>query len=760
MKRTIIIIIISILINNPLFSQKQSEANVVGHVLHAQTGEHLPYISIGLKGTSLGTFTDATGHYNMNHLPAGNYTIVASAVGYNAQEKEITLENNKTLEINFELEEDAIQLNPLVISASKNETNRKEAVSIVNVITPKSFENTGSLCLADGLNFQPGLRVENNCQNCGFTQLRINGLEGPYTQILMDSRAINSALAGVYGLEHIPVNMIERVEVVRGGGSALFGSNAVAGTVNIITKEPDRNALSISNTFQLINGNTPDNSLNLNATVLSNNNKAGVTLFGATRQRGYMDYNGDSFSEIGKLNSKSIGFRGYYRTGNIGKITLEYHAIKEYRRGGNNFDLPPHEADITEQTDHNIQSGSLKYDMFFKGGKHNLQFFTALQYIDRDSYYGSGKDPNAYGTTTDLVSESGAQYTLRMKRFLFMPATFITGVEYSHNALNDKMLGYNRVIDQKVNVISLFLQNEWSNRKLSLLIGGRLDKHNLIDNPVFSPRVSVRYSPIAWLNLRGSYASGYRGPQTFDEDLHVTAVGGGVSLIHLADDLKPEMSHSGIFSVEFSKNYHKYSFLFLIEGFYTDLRNVFVIEEMEVDEQNNLIMERRNGAGAVVAGVNLEAGAVLIKDIQLNLGFTWQSSRYKQPEQWSEAVKPQRQMFRSPSTYGYITGTYTLRRVWDFSLSGVYTGKMLVQHFSGYVAEDMEKITKPFFDLGFKIAYTFRLKENISLQLNAGIKNVCNSYQSDFDEGEFRDAGYVYGPSLPRSYFFGLKFAL
>lgn len=760
MKKIVFLSIILFLIIPSLFSQKQSEANIVGHVLNAQTGDHLPYISIALKGTSLGTFSDATGHFHMNHLPAGEYVIVASSTGYTTQEKEIVLENNKTLEVNFELEKDAIQLNRVVISASKNETNRQEAVSVVNVITPKSFENTASLCLADGLSFQPGLRVENNCQNCGFTQLRINGLEGPYTQILMDGRAINSALAGVYGLEHIPVNMIDRVEIVRGGGSALFGSNAVAGTVNIITREPNKNALSISNTFQLINGNTPENSLNLNATVLSNNNKAGITLFGSARQRGHMDYNGDGFSEVGELNSKSIGFRGYYRTGNVGKITLEYHTISEFRRGGNNFDLPPHEADIAEQTDHNIQSGSLKYDLFFKGGKHALQFFSALQYIDRESYYGSGKDPDAYGTTTDLVSESGVQYTLRMKKFLFMPATFISGLEYSHNALNDKMLGYNRVIDQKVNNFSFFFQNEWSNRKLTLLLGGRLDKHNLIENIIFNPRVSVRYSPIAWLNLRASYASGYRGPQAFDEDLHITAVGGGVSLIRLADDLKPEMSHSGILSVEFSKNYQKYSYLFLAEGFYTDLRNVFIVEEMGIDAQGNLVMERRNGTGAVVAGVNFEASAVLIRDVQLNVGFTWQSSRYKVAEQWSEAVEAQRQMFRSPATYGYITGSYTLRKVWDFSVSGTYTGKMLVQHFAGDVPEDVEKVTSPFFDLGVKIAYTFRFKENLSLQLNIGMKNILNSYQKDFDKGEFRDAGYVYGPSLPRSYFLGLKFAL
>ena len=107
----------------------------------------------------------------------------------------------------------------------------------------KLFESTHATCLAQGLSFQPGVRVEDNCQNCGFTQVRINGLDGHYSQILMDSRPIFSALTGMYGLEQIPANMIERVEVVRRGGSALFGASAIGGTINIITKEPTRSGI-------------------------------------------------------------------------------------------------------------------------------------------------------------------------------------------------------------------------------------------------------------------------------------------------------------------------------------------------------------------------------------------------------------------------------------------------------------------------------------------------------------------------------------
>lgn len=139
----------------------------------------------------------------------------------------------------------------VVVSATRNETNKKQSATIVNVASGKLFENTGSSNLAETMRFQPGLRVENTCGNCGAVQLRINGLEGQYSQILLDSNPVFSSLSGVYGMELLPVSMIERVEVIRGGGSALFGSNAIGGVVNIITKEPLRNSLNISHTSNI-----------------------------------------------------------------------------------------------------------------------------------------------------------------------------------------------------------------------------------------------------------------------------------------------------------------------------------------------------------------------------------------------------------------------------------------------------------------------------------------------------------------------------
>ena len=242
-----------------------SDANVIGHVIDKKSGEHLAFINIFLTGTTIGTVSDATGHYFLKNLPEGKYTLVMQSIGYQTIERTVTLHKGKTLEVNFEAFEDAISLDGVVVSANRNETTRRLAPSLVNVLDSRMFEANNATSLSDGLNFQPGVRVENNCQNCGFQQVRINGLEGPYTQILLDNRPIFSALTGVYGLEQVPANMIERVEVMRGGGSALFGSSAIAGTINIITKEPLRNSAQVAHSLTMTGGSRPDNNTTLNA---------------------------------------------------------------------------------------------------------------------------------------------------------------------------------------------------------------------------------------------------------------------------------------------------------------------------------------------------------------------------------------------------------------------------------------------------------------------------------------------------------------
>lgn len=737
--------------------KRRTEASVHGHVLDKNTGEHVPFLVVSLKGTTVGTSTADSGHYFLEHLPEGDFVLQVSGVGYKTASKEITLKDGVALEVNFYVEEDRVMLDGVVVSANRSETARMMAPTLVNVVNMETYERVNATSLSQGLVFQPGVRVENNCQNCSYQQVRINGLDGPYTQILIDSRPIFSALAGVYGIEQIPANMVDRVEVMRGGGSALFGSSAIAGTINIITKEPVRNSASLSHTISSINGSSAfDNNTSLNASLVTDDNKMGIAVFGQNRQKDGYDHDGDGYTELTEMSGQTLGMRGYVKTGLYSKVTGEYHHLQEYRRGGDQLHLPPHEVMIAEQVRHSINTGSLKYDWFSPDEHHRLNVFGSLQHINRESYYGAGMDPNAYGETKDLTWVVGSQYVYKFDNCLFMPADLTAGVEYNQDHLEDNMWGYNRVTDQLVRIGSAYLQNEWKNAQWSILLGGRLDKHNLIDGVIFSPRANLRFNPTEKINLRASYSYGFRAPQAFDEDLHIDNVGGIVSMIRLADALRVEKSQSVSLSADMYHSWGDWQGNLLFEGFFTDLSDVFALTEIGV-ENGVLIKERRNESGARVFGGNLE-GKLAYKSLwQLQAGVTLQRSNYKEAHAWADDVEAVTTMFRTPDFYGYFVTSVNPLRDLMLSLSGTYTGSMLVEHHAGWIDANRTEKTPGFFDMNFKASYDFKLYNNIKLQLNAGVQNLFNAFQNDFDQGPDRDSGYIYGPASPRAFYLGVK---
>ncbi len=741
----------------PVFAQY--DAHLTGHVLDEKTGEHLPFVNIQVKGTNIGTVTDETGHYLLKDLPIGRQTIVFSYVGYETLELPVTMVEDKTIELKAVIHEAAQQLNGVVVTANRYATKRQEAATIVNVLSPKLFETTAVSCVADALSFQPGLRVENTCSNCGKTDLRINGLQGQYTQILMDSRPVFSSMAAVYGLEQLPSAMIDRIEVVRGGGSAMYGANAIAGVVNIITKEPVRNFVNIANTSNVNEHAGYDINTELNASVMTDNRKIGAYLFASHRTRSAYDRDLDGYSESPQLRSTTAGTRLFFKTSSYSKLTAEYHHTTDFRRGGNNSDQEPHNADIAEQLRHNIDAGSLAFDWFSPDSRHFVSAYAAAQHIGRESYFGAGRDTAAYGRSTDLTANTGLQY-----RFSYpcgrMHGDLTLGAEYTYNGLHDRMLGYNRDMRQNVHVVGAYAQNEWKNDQWSILLGARLEKHNLLRSVVVNPRATFRYTPIEGLVFRAGYSSGYRAPQAYDEDLHVAAVGGNVSLITLDPNLRPEYSHSATLSADWYKRWGKWELNLTAEGFYTYLQDVFFLREDGLDPDGNLLLTRTNAPGAWVGGLNLEGKLAYGQWFTFQMGYTFQQSRYTEAQQWSPDVAPLKRMLHTPDHYAYIL--LDVQPVKDFTISvnGKATGSMIVPHLAGYVPADENVTTPAFWDLGLRLAYDVHLYKHYCLEISCGVKNVLDQFQRDIDQGENRDANYIYGPSIPRTYFVGLALKL
>lgn len=742
-----------------------TDANITGHVIDGEDDSHIAYCAIKILGTQTFALTNNGGHYVLRDLTPGTYKIEASMTGYRSEMREVKVEKDKTIEVNFKLQPDVFMLDQVVVTSSRSEIKKINSPGLINILDASTLERANAKTLADGLNYQPGVRVENNCQNCGFTQVRINGLDGHYSQILMNSRPVFSALAGVYGLEHIPANMIERVEIMRGGGSALFGSSAIGGTINIITKDPVVNSAQVSHTLTSIGiTGALDNNTTLNASVVTDDNRAGLFMYGQSRHRDGYDHDGDGFTEIAKLNATTIGTRGFLRTSDDTRLTLDYHHTNEFRRGGDNIDLQPDRAMVAEQTDHNIHAGEASFDIWSRNRKDHVNIFGAAQMTKRASYYGSDMDPDAFGRTSDMTVSTGAQWTHGMEKFWFMPAELVAGVEYNYNYLHDVTLGYDHDVTQRVNIYSAYAQNEWRDDRWGFLVGARLDKHSLISSPIFSPRLNLRYNPRNNVNLRLSYATGFRSPQAYDEDFHVAVVGGERVVTILAPGLKQERSNSLSASADIYPRFGSVMTNFTFEAFYTDLSDVFAIRKLdEPDENGNAVLERYNGGGATVAGFNFEAGARFSSRFQSQLGLTWQRSRYKDPEEWSEdpLVPAVKRMFRTPDLYGYLTLNYNVTKKLVLGFTSTYTGSMLVQHFAGSGTDiDVAVTTPSFFDASFKASYCFEILGHVDVDVSASIDNIFNAYQKDFDQGALRDSGYMYGPMTPRSLTFGIKLSI
>lgn len=787
LKLNTLFLIFSFGLIHPTFSQnkqKDTPVNIFGYVVC--DGEYIPYASIGLKGSTIGTVSDATGHYQFIDMPLGQHKLFVSVLGYKSLEQQITLEKGSTLEVNFELEKDILNIDEVVVSASRSEQKRTQAPVIINTISPQLINATQSLTLGEGLNFSPGLRLENNCQNCGFSQVRMNGLEGPYSQILINSRPIFSGLAGVYGLELIPTNMIEKIEVSRGGGSALYGGNAIAGTINIIMKEPLISSFEAGTNYALTGYNTngeatPDYSINFNTSVVSDDTKSGVSVYGFSRKRAIYDANNDSFSELTPLENITYGASAFHKFTHRDKLSIDYFGIKEQRDGGNMQDYTLHERDIAESLTHDLNVAGIKYEKYFRE-YDLLTVYGSGQLLNRDSYYGAEQSLADYGNSIGTNYNLGAHYKVHLNK-----GSLVVGLENTTDLLKDVKLGYldldsviidwsdssvthpryeNVIVaDQSSVVNGFFAQYDINLNNVKASIGVRVDNYVIEDfahaidsvkiNTVVSPRLSALYNITDFIQFRSTYSQGYRAPQIFDEDLHIETSGLKQVIHKNSIDLKQETSHSYLISLDYNKLVGTTFTGILVEGFQTRLQDAFANELGEPDENGQVIYTRINSSGAIVKGLNVEVRLKPTSIMEFTSGFTSQISEYDNIQDWGS-----KKFLRTPNHYGFFILDYKLRKGFSLSTNANYTGKMSVLYegiedkptnANGIIESDS------FFDLGMKLTYTIKLGVS-SLQFLGGVKNIFNSYQTDFDSGIERDPAYVYGPLLPRTIYFGLKF--
>ncbi len=378
--------LIIFIISEIIFSQNINSKKLAGRVIDKNTGEPLAGANIIIKNSNIGTSSDINGNFVINKIPFSEFQLIISMMGYETYNFYFNEEITNTENIVIELKPTLLEIGTVVVTGTNTKQLYENSPVRIEIIPKKLISQQNACNLAQALGLQTGLIVENDCNNCNFTQVRILGFDGKYSQLLIDGDPVISSLGAVYGLEHYPQEMIEQIEIVKGGGSSLYGGGAIAGTINMITRRPSFNEIKIYYRGNSIDGSI-DNQLGAIAEVVSDNNKSGFYVFGSTRYRNSYDRNGDGYSELGKLKNETIGFNGYLKPLENSELQLSFHHIVEDRRGGGDFDKPVHEASIAEWTNHSKWGGKFKWNQ-----KINSFFDYKINYafslLKRDSYYG------------------------------------------------------------------------------------------------------------------------------------------------------------------------------------------------------------------------------------------------------------------------------------------------------------------------------------------------------------------------------------
>jgi len=696
--------------------------------------------------------SDENGEFSFLGLHAGEYTLEAYFDGYYlSHSKSINLTEKASQEVVFELAPMDVMSELMVVTGTRREAVLADVPVKTELICQAQVDTPLVRTLADVFEFAPGIRVESNCQNCNFTQIRINGLEGRFTQVLLDGNPMFSTLAGVYGLEQIPPEMIQQIEVVKGGGSALYGPSAVAGVVNIIQKMPEDSM----GRFRINQGwefGRPQSNFSGMFSHVSQTGRTGILGFGQVDRLAPIDRDEDGFTDKGYKKLESFGlsfFRNFME--DRGKLEADFHCIHENRRGGDQLDRPPDEAYVAEAIDSRRYGGKVKWQHVLSDATfYDMSF--AYAYTDRDSYYGAYMDPNAYGFTNNPIFNVDGAFHHHVQNH-----GMTYGFSFNHEKLKDEAPAYDRFIDDVYHNIGAFAQDELEMTGWLTLVGGvRLDKANVLKGVIFSPRWSamVRFND-DW-KMRVAVSKGFNAPRVFDEDLHITQVGGEGAVIFNAPNLKEERSLSASLNLEGRWQRGDLAQTFSLTGFYTRLDNIYVLEQ--IDDPDDLLFQRINADKGKVYGFEVTSNIRFNRHWFVRGGLTVERGLYDEPEPDFN----QREFFRTPRAYGYLTVDYKNPRLFNLMAGLQYTGQMKVPHYAGYIEEDRLDVSPSFYVVDVMGSKDFFLTESerTILRFSAGVKNIFDEFQDDFDRGPDRDAGYIYGPRYMRTVFATLEFIL
>jgi len=768
MKQCIICFLV-LTLTTPLFSHSRTESviyggTIKGVVLDRETQEPLPGANVIVEHTTVGAATRDDGTFEIKNAPTGTIRLAASMIGYRQSHQTITVRQFKTTEVTIELEQTILEMGAVVVTGTATPHVVEDTPVRTEVIPRRIIEQKHAVNLAEALTFHTGVRVENNCSNCNFSQVRMLGMDGKYSQILIDGDPVVSSLAGVYGLEHFPEEMVDQIEIVKGGGSSLYGGGAVAGVINMITRRPLTNQVRIKYQNNSAGGEY-DQHVGAVAERVFSHGKSGAYVFGSFRRRSPYDHNSDGYSELGDLRNESMGFKWFYMPVENGEFLASFHNIHEERRGGNKFGLPVHEADIAEWIEHWRTGGTVRWN-HRPSALFDYRVFYSFSNENRKSYYGGlgGDTPQDqldalafYGRTDNPMHIAGAQVNYQLSTQLLT-----AGIQYKSDHLMDETAAETAYhIDETYTNTGIFIQDNihfGPEEQAEFVVGVRMDNHSALEDWICSPRINGKFSLGNGMNLRAAYTTGFKAPQTYDEDLHLCGIEGDQRVIRNSAGLKQERSRFVSAGFEFLGTVADMPSMLSVTAFSTRLSGAF--SEQFVSKQGNTeLWERVNADGASVNGMEIDLGLRPTNRLQIRGGATYKKSEYDEVNEDFGT----KNFLRTPDFSGNLSVTLNLSSSVNIYINSMYIGEAEVPHEKAVPGRDDPELvleqSESYAVVDAGLFWKLPLNHGLDITVKAGMKNIFDAYQDDLDAGPDRDPAYVYGPSRPRTLFFGVQTA-
>ena len=494
--------------------------------------------TVVLLDTGTGALCDSLGNFTISKVPPGNHNLKIMAPGFNDKVLRISVPLKDPIILT--LQEKAVSLEDVVVTGTMKEVSKDDSPVNIDVITPKLFQKTATPNLFEATSLVNGVRPQINCNVCNTGDIHINGMEGPYTLILIDGMPIVSGLSSVYGLMGIPASMIERLEIAKGPAGALYGSEAMGGTINLITKNPFTApkfyADYYTTTYQ-------ENNLDLSTKI-----KLGEK---AVLLSGVNTYYYDKIADINHDNFTDVTLQ---------KRISTFNKINFQRNEGREFSV------AARYVHENRWGGETQWRREFRGGDsvygesiytNRLELISKYQWPVKEKIYTQlsynlHNQDSYYGTTPFMALQSTAFTQTYWSKQFNSKNDFLLGISYKNLWFDD-----NTVITQSANgktnqpenshTLGLFAQHETQldeNAKHRLLLGFRGDYNNVYKF-IPSPRIAYKWSPDYRFTLRANFGTGFRIVNVFTED-HAALT--GARTVVFVNDIKPERSYNGSLS--------------------------------------------------------------------------------------------------------------------------------------------------------------------------------------------------------------------